>query len=200
MRQESADICKVLERMRANPTSEQVQRDGCKVLCKLAQDADKRTVIAAAGTSVVLEAMMAHAGHANVQEQGCWALAHFDYGNHDITTAIVVAGGIPVLLAAMTAHTWHAGVQEVGCWALSNLTVSDTATAIAAAGSICVVLSAMRAHTGLSSWFWQRGGMFTGHARVQEQGCAALTNLSVIADNTKQRLRPRGAFLWCWQR
>ena len=184
VRQETADIRKVLERMRANPTSKQVQHDGCKALCKLAQDADKRTVIAAAGgTSVVLAAMMAHAGHANVQEQGCWALAHFACGNHDIKTAIVVAGGIPVVLVAMTAHTWHAGVQEVGCRALSNLTVSDTATAIAAAGSIRVVLSAMRAHTGVSSWFWQRGGIFTGHARVQEQGCAALTNLSVIADN-----------------
>jgi len=173
-RQKNADVKQVLQKMRAEPASAEVQHDGCTELVILAADNDdnKTAIAAAGGIPVVLAAMKAHTGHADVQRRGCGALGSLAV-NADNKTAIAAAGGIPVVLAAMKAHTGHADVQCQGCRALGNLAANaDNQTAIAAAGGIPVVLAAMKAHKG--------------HVDVQEHGCCALGNIG-WSDPTLQK-------------
>ena len=123
---------------------------------------------------VVLTAMTAHVGHADVQKAGWTAL-----GNLPIMDNMWTRNShIHVVLSAMKAHAEHAGVQGHGCAALYSLTnindnssalnpeevVNDNRTEIMDAGGIKVVLAAMRTHVR--------------HVDVQMQGCQVLRNLA----------------------
>ena len=180
-RLKNADIKQVLTRMRAEPVSAQVQREGCTELATLARDdPGKRTaIVAEGGIPVVLAAMKAHAGDAEMLVQGCSALTNLA-ANVDNRIAIAAAGGIPVVLAAMTAHKGHVDVQVGGCVALTNLAANNAnnQTAIAAAGGIPVVLAAIKAHAE--------------HASVQEQGCWALSNIGGSDATLQKRIKDEG--------
>ena len=94
------------------------------MLASLALNDDSTIVIAGAGViAVVLTAMTAHAGNADVQEMGCAVLANLA-DNDENQILIAGAGGIGVVLTAMTTHTGNE-FHEYGCEALGNLGQSD---------------------------------------------------------------------------
>jgi hypothetical protein len=162
-------------------------------------------------TSIV-QIMRTHERHADVQEQGCWALRILAM-NADSKVKAAHSGGIAMVISAMSKHEGHAGVQEHGCAALRILAMNaDNKVKVSEAGGIEVVISAMSKHKGhagvqeLGSWALrifamnadnkvkvaQVGGIdvvisamwnYEGHAGVQKQGCAALRILAVNADN-----------------
>ena len=147
-RQKNADVKQVLQKMRAEPASAEVQHDGCTELVILAADNDdnKTAIAAAGGIPVVLAAMKAHTGHVDVKGKGCFALRNLAV-NADNQTAIAAAGGIPVVLAAMKAHKGHVDVQEHGCCALGNIGWSDPTLqkCIEDEGGVVVVQAAIAA-------------------------------------------------------
>ena len=66
------------------------------------------TIAAAGAIPVILKAMTAHAGHANVNQYGCGAIANLAENIVNQVT-IAAAGAIPIILKAMTAQ------QPCGC-------------------------------------------------------------------------------------
>jgi len=72
------------------------------------------------GIQAIVSALKQHRIDADVQEQGCGALANL-INNEDIEMAIGNAGGAAVIVAALKQHPRHVGVQEQGCTALCSL-------------------------------------------------------------------------------
>lgn len=103
-----ANVEIVLKKMRAEPASAQVQRDGVQALCELVRkDQDNMTIIVGAwGIDVVVAAMTAHAGEADVLEQRFVVLVRLANTTKN-TRAITEAGGINVVVAAMTTMIAH---------------------------------------------------------------------------------------------
>ena len=95
---------------------------------------------------MVLAAIQAHMGHAEVQTKCYLALANLADNNPDNAAAISDAGGIPTVMAAMMAHVGE-DVQEKGCAALENIGCSDLTKQkqIKKEGGVVVVQAAMTA-------------------------------------------------------
>jgi len=172
--QKNANVKQVLQKMRAEPTSAQAQRDGCAELVGLFDIADTKTafgtVIAAeGGIPVVLATMRAHNGDMGLLVIG-YMLVPLVALDDDNEIAIVTARGTPIVLAVMTARIRQVDVQLHGCVALMTLAFNDNnKTAIAATGGIPLVLALMKA--------------YLGDVEVQEFGCYALRNLAANVYN-----------------
>ena len=147
------------------------------------------------GIRVVLTAMTAHVGHADVQKAGWTALDNLPIMDNMWAIASTLGtrnSHIHVVLSAMKAHAQHAGVQGHGCAALYSLTnindnssalnpeevVIDNRTEIMDAGGIKVVLAAMRTHVR--------------HVDVQMQGCQVLRNLANDNNSNKTAIMREG--------
>lgn len=156
--------------MRTYRSHARVQEAGCTALLKLVGDpaANADTVkknqdgiVSVGGIIVILAAMRAHAGDANVQVQACCALQSLSWNNDNNQLVIAGSGGIIVVVAAMTAHEGLVSMQLSGCLVLRNVASHNSSTAqesIASAGGIDTVVAAMGAHTL--------------ELDLQEQGCA----------------------------
>ena len=165
----------VLRSMAAHVWSARVQEQGCDVLAHAALDVldreayaagttdkpwgqdtkvsggDERRakIVAAGGTEVVLRAMWAHRGCAQVVQSACHALWALSSSYDDsVREAISSAGGIEAIVHMMGAHSGCEAVFKRCCIVLSNLaTASDRrSAAIAAAGGIEAVVRGMGAH------------------------------------------------------
>jgi len=79
----------------------------------------------AGAVECVAAAMRTHAGHAGVQEHGCWALTSMTSVNDDNSVKAGSAGAIECVAAAMRTHAGHAGVQVQAAAALEALALLE---------------------------------------------------------------------------
>ena len=92
------------------------------MLADLAFNADNETAIAAAGgIPVVLAAMKAHKGHADVQEQGCFALCNIGWSDPTLQKRIKDEGGVAVVQAVVAASGATANCKDQGQRLLTNV-------------------------------------------------------------------------------
>ncbi len=123
------------------------------------------------GVAVVLSKMRGHVGSADLQSQGCYALATWaSQGKHSV---IVANGGVDDIVAAMTTHYQDAKVGARGCMALTYLAMhADHSETIGCADGVTAVLAVMRRHTQVEN--------------VQLWGTRALEQLLAVAANVEQ--------------
>jgi hypothetical protein len=174
----------IVAAMRRVATSSAVADVGCQVLQHVGQLGTDtttgaqpmlRALVDAGATDAVLAAMRRHAASAEVQINGCNALACFVRGKLENTPAV------EAILEAMRRHADDGSVHGFGSCALWCITCFDTPAtidAIAAGGAIEMVLVAIRRNP-------------TYHF-LHRHGCALLANLSCGSGVNRAKIIRRG--------
>jgi hypothetical protein len=162
-------IIGVLDAMRANAGSPEVQVQACQVLGELigGGDPEQHTAFfAAGGLDVVLSAMRTHDAVPAVGERGCYVLSCLPMSmmHAKFEGCMFSSDGLHAVLVAMRIHAAIPAVAEMGCRALINLLNRlDDLTIFVAAGGIHTLIAAMRTHSA--------------EVAVVERGCYVLTYL-----------------------
>ena len=116
----------MVEAMNANSAHTGVQEQALGALMNLGGDEDVRnTIVAAGGSTLILEAMRQHASKV-VQMRACgalWALA----AGRESRAALVDAGAIPLILNSIRNHPTEPGMIERAACALRGLAGSSDA-------------------------------------------------------------------------
>eukprot|EP00961_Rhodomonas_salina_P154745 2084404-Rhodomonas_salina.1 len=144
--------------------------------------------------------MDAHAGHADVQEHGCWAmrvLAERAEGK----LSLVKQSSLPTILRALREHQGHQWVQAEGCGALGSVCVGAWYRPALASSRICRVLTVRGAGTRREQVRAVRGGAveLVSIPRVVFGSCCAvskvLRNATALAGGGRdaQALGPCGS-------
>ena len=167
---ESKDAIGVLHIMKRSLNAVDVQCEGCKTLCRLAEE-DKSHRLAATyadGINWILSAMKHHRNVANMQREACKALLAISIDCHDspdIVKELSKGATHAIIHCSMSAFPSDEEIQATGCLALGNMAVSlEICRRIDAEGGIIAIIRSMI--------------QFSDKLRVQENGVQALANLA----------------------
>ena len=163
--------------MRRHRSCLAVQAGGCRALAVFLDarrvsiadlEARKKMVTVNGGIGALVAAMQQMPLHAEVQEQGCRALASLAKKSDENQTAISDGNGVEAIVSALShpAHRANASLHKHGCRALRNLAAKHSSNKglIALHGGVKCLVASMQAHKR--------------NAGVQEEASRALANLA----------------------
>jgi len=187
----SADsIETVLQAMAAYPQHLSVQRDGCSIIGKMAEDpAQQAQITANDGINIVLTAMEQRAGDEIMQCKGCAAVASLATNSPSNKAIVARLGGVDVVIKAMERHGGSAQVQVAACLALRILAPNESRQEkfsvteallnnINSLGGIGFIIRAMTVHDSVEA--------------VQNNGAWALCNLACSSRKNQGEITDNG--------